>query len=200
MLIVGDRRLWFTVCVDVFVVCIGRISCSGSHVSPPSSSSARAGRGCGESCAPPRRQAPSSVREADHRVPSQSETALRPPAARRQKDLEMMRMMTNQNKCTYLVSRVVILAEVWMCERLIDRDSIVRIEGQHPLEQIQGPRIGLGEHARKGNLGLVRQRLQIGARLHIVYAIEIILRGRAQHVQNVIQLVEVWAKSVVSIS
>lgn len=92
------------------------------------------------------------------------------------------------------------MAEVWMCERLIDRDSIVRIEGQHPLEQIQGPRIGLGEHARKGNLGLVRQRLQIGARLHIVYAIEIILRGRAQHVQNVIQLVEVWAKSVVSIS
>ena len=39
------------------------------------------------------------------------------------------------------------LLKVWVCEGLLDEDPLVRVEGQHLLQQVQRLRVGVGEQS-----------------------------------------------------
>lgn len=66
---------------------------------------------------------------------------------------------------TYLVIRVVILLEVGVRQRLLHRDALVRVEGEHAVQQVQRAGVGAGEQVRPRHARLERQRLQVASRL-----------------------------------
>lgn len=92
---------------------------------------------------------------------------------------------------TYLVGGIVVLLEVRMGERLLDRDPVVRVKGEHLAEQVKRVRVGVCEQPRPGHLRFVRQRLQVAAGLLVDDALEVLLRGRPEHAEDVVQLVQV---------
>ncbi len=71
----------------------------------------------------------------------------------------------SQCDASYLVRRVVVLFEVGMGQGAFDRDPFVRIEREHPVEQVERFRVRIRVEPLPGDLGLVRQRDQVGARL-----------------------------------
>lgn len=78
-----------------------------------------------------------------------------------------------------------------MRQGFLDRNSVMRVEGEHLAEQVQRIRVGIGEQPGPRDLRLVRQRLQVAAGLLVDDALEVLLGGRTQHAQDVVQLVQV---------
>lgn len=64
-----------------------------------------------------------------------------------------------------LISRIVILLQVRVCERLLHRVPVVRVECQHLAQQVQRAGVRLREELLPRHLWLVGQRLQVVAGL-----------------------------------
>lgn len=78
-----------------------------------------------------------------------------------------------------------------MSQRLLNGYPFVWVEGEHLAQQVERLGVGLREEPVPWDLRLEWQRLQVAARLLVDYAVQVLLRGRTQHAQDVIQLVQV---------
>ena len=67
----------------------------------------------------------------------------------------------------------------------------MRVEGEHPLQQVQGLAVRVGVQLGPGDLGLVRQGLDIASSLLIYDTVEILLAGGAEDGEDVVELVQI---------
>ena len=91
-----------------------------------------------------------------------------------------------------LLPHLSIFAQKWVLERLIRRDAIGRAKGEELVKQIDGLRRSPAEHALQVAPRLVPQTCQVG--LHCTKPDNGFCAGRAEHVENDIQLIEPLAR------
>ena len=90
-----------------------------------------------------------------------------------------------------LISRVVVLLQVRVGQRILHQDPLVRVEGEHSLQQVQGLAISGGVKFCPGDLWLVRQGLNVAASLLIDDTVEILLAWGTEDCKDVVELVKV---------
>ena len=78
-----------------------------------------------------------------------------------------------------------------MLQRLLHRDALARVEHQHALNQVDGQRVRLGVEAREGHAGGVGQGADVAARLLAGDEVQVVLVGRADEVDDELELVDV---------
>ena len=92
-----------------------------------------------------------------------------------------------------LVRGVVPDVQVSVLESLLDRDPGRRVEGQHPVQQVQRVRVGVAEQRRERHLLHVRQVSDVLLGSRGADPGESLLVGRAEVVQDLVELVDVIA-------
>ena len=83
--------------------------------------------------------------------------------------------------------------QIGMVERALARDALVRVEGEEAREQVERVRVGARVHLAKRHARLVRQAAQVLLRARAADAPERALAGRAEDVQDLVELVDVVA-------
>ena len=83
--------------------------------------------------------------------------------------------------------------EVRVLEGLLDADARGGVEGQQPVQQVQGVRVGGAEEGVEGNLLHAGEVADVVLRTRGADAREGFLVGRAQVVQDLVELVDVVA-------
>ena len=78
-----------------------------------------------------------------------------------------------------------------MGKGILHQDPLVRVEGKHSLQEIQGLAVRIGVKFCPGNLWFVRQRLDVASSLLINDTVEILLTWRAEDCKDVVELVQV---------
>lgn len=58
-----------------------------------------------------------------------------------------------------------VLLEVGMCKSLLDADPLVRVEGQHLVQEVESARIGIRVEPLPWLLDLLRKRQEVRSRL-----------------------------------
>lgn len=91
------------------------------------------------------------------------------------------------------VGRVVPDGQVAVLQRFFDADSLRRVEGQHFVQKVQSVGVGAREELLEGDLGHVRQVAHVFLGARRAYAREGCFAGRAEKVQDLVQLVDVVA-------
>ena len=89
------------------------------------------------------------------------------------------------------ISRVIVLLEVRVSQRILHQDPLVRVEGEHSLQEVQGFAVRVGVKFCPGDLWLVRQGLNITASLLVNDTVEILLAWGTEDCKDVVQLVKV---------
>lgn len=92
-----------------------------------------------------------------------------------------------------LVRGVVPDLEVGVLEGLLDRDARRGVEGEHAIEQVEGVRVGVGEERSEGLLGHEGQVAHVLLGPGRADARQRLLVGRAEDVQDLVELVDVVA-------
>ena len=75
--------------------------------------------------------------------------------------------------------------------RAFDRDALARVEREHRLEQRERHRVGVGVDLLDGDRRLAWQRADVPLRLLRLDALNVVVRGSADHVGDQIELVDV---------
>lgn len=84
----------------------------------------------------------------------------------------------------YLIHGIIVRPQVGMCESLFNGDSMIRIERQHLVEQIQCVRVGIPANLTKRSLGLHLKRLEISTCFGVRYTVQILVGWRAELFKN----------------
>lgn len=92
-----------------------------------------------------------------------------------------------------LVGGIVPDLQVGVLEGLFDTDPGGRVESEHLVEEIEGIGVGVGEQAREGLLGHVRQVSDVFLSTGGAYPGQGLLVGRSQDVEDLVQLVDIVA-------
>lgn len=75
----------------------------------------------------------------------------------------------SKNTAIYLVVPDVVGSEIWVSKGVLNTDSLVGIEGQHPVEQIERSGIGIGVKALPGLLLPARKNSQVRKYLNVFF-------------------------------
>ena len=67
----------------------------------------------------------------------------------------------------------------------------MRVEGEHPLQQVQGLAVRVGVELGPGDLWFVREGLDVAPCLLVNDTVEILLAGGAEDGEDVVELVQI---------
>jgi hypothetical protein len=81
--------------------------------------------------------------------------------------------------------------QISVFESLFHRDSRAGIEGEHPVEKVQGVGVGLGEEALEGDFGHVGEIADVFLRAGRADSAKGFFVGCAEIMQNLVELVDV---------
>ena len=84
--------------------------------------------------------------------------------------------------------------KIWVIQCFFASNSLRRIKIEHPGQEIDCERVGMGNEGREGNPGLNRKRADILLGTGRTNTAESILRWSSQVVQNLVELINVTEK------
>ena len=93
--------------------------------------------------------------------------------------------------CHWFIGWIIVLLQIRMGQRLLHEDPLVRVEGEHPLQEVQGLAVRVGVKFGPRDLWFVWQRLDVASSLLVYDTVEILLTGGAEDSEDVVELVQV---------